>query len=182
MKKHHLLLTVLSIAMLLLLSGCGPKGESVESAVVEVAPASPAGSFLLADIPPDAKDLLEGLASAAPEEPILVKGRVGGTLEPLSSEFAGFVLSDEVIVFCDEMGKDGHCPTPWDACCEDPEKISASRAFVQFVNTEGFPLQVNLKEAIGLQENDAVIVKGYLSPDSTPDNRIIIAQGIAIGS
>ncbi|MEX0330595.1 MAG: hypothetical protein AB3N64_04150 [Puniceicoccaceae bacterium] len=135
----------------------------------------------MADVPADAKDLLEGLASAQPEEPLLVKGRVGGTVEPLSTEFAGFVLADEVLVFCDEMSDPTHCPTPWDACCEDPEKRTASRAFVQFVDAEGLPLQVSLKEAIGLKENDAVIVKGYLAPDSTPENRIIIAQGIAFG-
>ena len=102
-------------------------------------------------------------------------------MEPLSEDFAGFVLADEVIEFCDEMAEKGHCPTPWDACCEDPDKIAASRAFVQFVDEDGMPLPVSLREAIGLKENDSVIVRGTLSPDSTQDNRIIIAEGIAIG-
>lgn len=166
--------------MVPLLAGCGQK-ETPESVSADADLSQPREIFLLEEVPEGVKGLNAGLADVEPGGAVLVAGRVGGSLEPLSGDFAGFVMADEDIVFCDEMGEKSHCPTPWDACCEDPEKIAASRAFVQFVDEYGAPLQVNLREAAGLKENDQVVVKGFLSADSTPDNRIIIAQGIAIG-
>ena len=179
MTKQLLVYAASSLAVLLLLSGCGPREESTAVASMETGPVS-AQAFLLDEVPEGVAGLNDGLAGAAPGEVVLVTGRIGGTIEPLSENFAGFVLADEVIEFCDEMSKEDHCATPWDACCEDPDKIAASRAFVQFVDADGIPLQLSLGHTIGLKANDQVIVQGYLSPDSTPDNRIIIARGIAI--
>ena len=167
------------MAAALLLGGCGKKDAADATASVVTEAVHPAVSFLLAEVPEGATNLNAALRAAVSGDTIIATGRVGGSKSPLSDDFAGFVLADEVIEFCDEMG-DSHCATPWDACCEDPDKIAASRAFVQFVDGEGMPLQVSLREVIGLKENDSVIVRGTLSPDSTPGNRIIIAEGIAL--
>lgn len=182
MKKHNPSIILLMSALVLGLTACGPKsgseaqaGASNESAVTD-----PAGDFLLSEVPSTVPGLLEALEAGGEGETLLFTGRVGGNLDPMAADYAAFVVADEVLVFCDEMGDDDHCPTPWDACCEDPDKIAASRAFVQFVDDNGLPLAVDLKEAVGLAENDAVIVRGKLSPDSTPGNRIIIADGLAI--
>lgn len=176
MKKYRHLLPVAAVAAVsVLLSACGQEKSS--SASVE-APES-ASAFLLADPPAEAPGLLEGLATAAPGDTVLVSGRVGGMRDPLSSDFALFVLADESLEFCDEMADD-HCKSPWDACCEPPEKIAAARAVVQFVDASGEPLAVNLGESVGLAANDHVIIRGRLAPDAGDGNRVILAEGVAI--
>jgi hypothetical protein len=164
------------------LTACGPKAgsESVGSIASAGPEETPTASFLLANAPSVAPGLNTALEAGSPGDVFYASGRVGGLLEPLSADFAAFVIADESLQFCDEMEGDGHCATPWDACCEDPDRIAASRAFVQFVDSAGNPVEASLRAAIGLAENDFVIVKGKLSPDSAPGNRIILAEGIAI--
>ena len=163
----------------LLVAACSPNSESGDAGVAADSAAAATTAFLLKEVPAGATSLNEAMATASPGDAVLVTGRVGGSVEPLTHGFAGFILADESLVFCDEMG-DSHCATPWDACCEDPDKLTASRAFVQFVDASGDPVPVDLKAAIGLSENATVIVQGRLSPDSTPANRIILAEGLAI--
>ncbi|MGC9450371.1 MAG: hypothetical protein ACP5I4_02900 [Oceanipulchritudo sp.] len=176
MKNTNRFLILLFPCLLLGLAGCGPEPGSQADAT----PADAASDLILTEVPDSAPGLLEALQEARPGTAILFTGRVGGTLEPFSEGFAGFVVADEVLEFCDEMGDDSHCKTPWDACCEDPGKIAASRAFVQFVDEAGDPLMMDLQESVGLAANDTVVVRGTLSPDSTPENRIILAEGLAV--
>lgn len=182
MNIHKIVSASLLSLVVLGVTACGPKsGPEASNAGTQSDPeaASPT-SFLLADAPQTAPSLTEALEAHSAGETLLVSGRVGGLVNPISDDFAGFVLADESLVFCDEMENKGHCPTPWDACCEDPDKILASRAFVQFEDGTGMPLPVNLRDAVGLAENDTVVVKGILSSESTPENRIIIAEGLSI--
>lgn len=169
----------LLLAAGLLLAGCGGGNDEAGPAGADAEPA-PGTDVLVASLPDDAPGLVEAIMDAQPGEEILFTGRVGGTMDPITPGFAAFVVADERLVFCDEMGDDDHCPTPWDACCEDPEKIASSRAFVQFVDGAGEPLPVNLAEATGLEANDTVVVRGRLSPDSTPGNPIIVAATMDI--
>lgn len=182
MKTNTYMLACLLSLTAFAVTGCGPDKGADSANATAPAPGDAATSinFLLTDVPDSAPALLEGLEQHSGDGAFLVSGRVGGLVHPISEDFAGFVLADEVLEFCDEMASKGHCATPWDACCEDPDKILASRAFVQFVDTAGNPVPLNLREAVGLAENDTVIVKGKLSPDSTPENRIILAEGLAI--
>jgi hypothetical protein len=163
----------------LFLGACTPADES---AVTNLPDAESSGEdrFLLADAPDQVPGLLEALEAAGPEESFTFTGRVGGTIEPLSADYAGFVVADERVWFCDEGADDDHCSTPWDACCEDPDKLASSLAFVQFTDGEGNPLPVNLREAVQLSENDTVVVRGRLAPGSSGKNRVILAEGLAI--
>jgi hypothetical protein len=103
-----------------------------------------------------------------------VRGQIGGTRLPFVDGYAGFVLADPELVFCDEMGDD-HCNTPWDACCEDPDRLKAMRVSVQFVDATSNPIQQNLQTSIGLNELDEVVVIGTVAESSTPTNVIIEA-------
>ena len=76
------------------------------------------------------------------------------------------------------MGDDLHCQTPWDACCEDPDKIKSMRVSVQFVDREGNPILTDLKQEIGIQELDEVTVVGTVADSSTESNLIINATGL----
>jgi hypothetical protein len=159
----------------LLLVACGretPPDDAVSQA--------PASSLLLADPPASAPGLLEAIEHTPPGEPLLFAGRVGGLRDPLSPDFALFVVADESVHFCDEGGDDDHCATPWDACCEDPEKVARSRVVVQFVDPAGEPLAVDLGATYGLAANDQVVVRGRLAPDEGSGNRVVIAEGMAI--
>ncbi|NDV62914.1 hypothetical protein G0Q06_10665 [Puniceicoccales bacterium CK1056] len=164
----------------LLLAGCGGESNNKVTAEVTAEPVDQPTRFLLAEMPNNTTSLVSALESASAGDPVVVTGRIGGTLTPLSEDFAGFVLTDESVYFCDEGGEEGHCPTPWDACCEDPDKLAASRAFVQFVDDNGDPLPVNLRESAGLSENATVVVKGVLSIDSVPGNVVVIAEGMSL--
>lgn len=115
-----------------------------------------------------------------PGDEALVFGQIGGVDEPFFQGYAGFVLGDTDIVFCDEMSEDGHCQTPWDACCEDPDKLKISRASVQFVDAQRNPIEAEMKGFAGLKELSHVLVAGVVAETSTPDNLIIEARGFYI--
>ena len=127
--------------------------------------------YLINSKPEGALPVAEAIKKAKPGEPIVVKGQIAAAMTPFSENYASFVIGDEALLYCNEMGDD-HCPTPWDACCEDLDKVKTSRASVQIVEN-GLPLPLSLKGIGGLKELDYVVVSGTADPSSTPDNLII---------
>ncbi|MFO7725881.1 MAG: hypothetical protein R6V45_10065 [Oceanipulchritudo sp.] len=179
-KPIHIILAILSCGSLLLLTlpGCG--GQAPESSGGAAnGNASAAPEFVLASPPAGPVGVVESLSAAESGGTITVTGRVGGMASPITAGYAAFVLADEGLVFCDEIEGDS-CPQPWDACCEDPEKIKASRVLVQFVDEAGMPLPVDLREITDLKENRRVTVKGRFAGHSTPGNPVIFAEGFHI--
>lgn len=162
----------------LCLTACGPK-ETEDSSTPTTAVNQLDSIQLLESQPTDALPVKAAREQLKPGDTAVVLGQIGGVNEPFTTGYAGFVLSDTDIEFCDEMGDD-HCQTPWDACCEDPDKLKASRASVQFVDTEGEPLNVGLKSFAGLQELSYVVVTGTVAETSTPENLIIDASGLYV--
>ncbi|NBD37040.1 MAG: hypothetical protein GVY10_00530 [Verrucomicrobia bacterium] len=178
--KLHIpsLLTAATVLAAALLAGCGK--EAASSAESETVAHTAASALLLDEAPDDAPGIHEAVQNAAPGETIVATGRIGGVMEPLSEDYAGFVLTDERVWFCDE-GEDDHCPTPWDACCEDPDKLAASRFFVQFSGENGEPLLLNLREELGLAENQQVLVRARLgAAEAASGPRILEAEGLHI--
>lgn len=108
-------------------------------------------------------------------DPATVTGQIGGADKPFIEGYAGFILADESIMFCDETGDDDHCSTPWDACCEDPDKVTANRLTVQFTDETGNPIAGNLKGISALSELDIVTVKGTVAEGSDEKNLVINA-------
>lgn len=185
MKKHQAATNViltLTATLGLLLAGCSeqpmsPISETPDTPTVSAYDLEP---YILSSKPDNALPVGEARQQMKPGEAIVVKGQIAATLHPFSDGYASFTLGDEVLMYCDEMGDDDHCPTPWDACCEDPDKIKINRASVQIAE-DGNPLPVSLKGIGGLKELDHVIVVGTADPSSTPDNLIINATGIYRG-
>lgn len=174
MKYNKILFVLILPVIAAAISGCGK-----EAAIVN-AGTGPSSGYLLESPPVEAPGLLAALENAQPGESFHFTGRVGGVREPITEGYAAFIVADESVVFCDEMGEDSHCPMPWDACCEDPGKLARSRALVQFSGANGLPLADDLTEAVGLSANDQVVIRGRLSADSVPGNPVIIAEGLAI--
>lgn len=169
------LTSALSLAALtLLVAACSPTDES--NSTVEVAQSAPS-EFVMTTEPTTTLSVSAARKQATPGETLTVRGQIGGTRNPFVDGFAGFVLSDSEILFCNESGDD-HCTTPWDACCEDPDLLKAMRISVQFVDSESNPIQADLKATLGLAELDDVSVSGTVAETSTPTNVILHATKI----
>lgn len=156
---------------LLGLTGCGDR-DAAQATAVAVAPPD----YILSTAPTGAVPLREALA-AATGTPVVVEGRIGGTVSPFAEGYVAFLLADEGLVFCDEMGDDGHCATPWDACCEDPDKVAAARILVQVTDANGLAIEGNPQADAGLAPNDTVQVIGYFA-DAAGGQRVLVAEGI----
>jgi len=164
---------ILVLGLTLFLTACGQKSD--EDATTPAA-AKPLDSIQLLDTrPTGALAVKAAREQLKPGDEAVVYGQIGGADEPFFAGYAGFVLGDTAILFCDEMGDD-HCASPWDACCEDPDKLKASRASVQFVDAEGLPLETSLKGQPGLEPLRKITVTGKVAAASSPENLIIEAR------
>jgi hypothetical protein len=173
--KSKTSLLALSITCIALsLTGCGRSDSEVATASAALAPSS---HILLSEAPTPAIPVGQARKEALPGQEVTVIGQVGGVRDPIAENYASFVMADEAIYFCDEMEDEG-CTTPWDACCEDPEKLAANRASVVFLDDQGQPLSLNLKEVANLSGLNLVTIKGVVAPESTSENMIIHASGL----
>jgi hypothetical protein len=179
-KKHTILPTAIaSICSLaiLSLSACGdPDATKADVAADGDAQPTSADLLFMETVPADSRPVAEVIANPKAGEAVTVRGQIGGSLQPFGKDYALFLLTDESVMFCDEM--DMHCATPWDACCEDPEKLKKSRALVQFLDEDGEVLPVSLKGFNGLTELDRVVVSGKVAAIDQNGNVIINASGI----
>lgn len=167
-----------ALAASFLFTACGQDGSEPEAAAT--APSSLEHIQVLDTKPADALPVKAAREQLKPGDAAVVFGQIGGVLHPFLDGYAGFVLGDTEIVFCNEMGDDDHCATPWDACCEDAEKLMASRASVQFVDASGQVLIGNMEGFSGLKGLSEVVVEGSVAEGSTPDNLIIEAKSIYV--
>lgn len=165
----------LASVLALAISACKP--ESGETLTAEAAPEI---LSLFLDAKPDGAVSVKDAVGAHPGDQIVVTGVIGGVLHPFTEGYASFVLADDALLFCNEM-EDDHCDTPWDACCEDPDKIRQMRLVVQAVDSEGMPFAQGLRGVGGLKELDLVTVSGVVDAQSTPDNLIVNLTSIARG-
>lgn len=166
------------LCLSLALSACAPK-EADSSAEADTS-STEFELPLLDQRPEGAMTVQAARETAEPGEDILVYGQIGGATEPFYESFAGFVLTDTAVMFCDEMENEDHCPTPWDACCEDPDKLKASRASVQFVDSSGAPYATGLEGQSGLVGLKEVVVAATVAERSTEDNLVLNATGIYV--
>lgn len=164
------------------LAACGGSSESddvysaEESADSASSESSVAKAFIESE-PEGAQSVLEVRKNAKPGDPVVVSGKIAGAMSPFTDGFANFVLADTTLETCD-MIPDDECPTPWDACCVEGQKIKASRLSVQLVGEDGRPLAAGLEGVNGLSELDELVVTGTVAESSTEDNLIVSADGI----
>ena len=153
-----------SILLALTLVACngGDTQENPPSSTDTSKPADPIETFFSESAIPEARALGEVLKTAQPGETVRVTGQIGGTVKPFGEDFAIFMLADESLTFCNEMAVPDHCPTPWDACCEPPEKLRKNRTVVQLSNAAGEVIPVDLKGRQGLQELKRITLEGTL--------------------
>lgn len=110
---------------------------------------------------------------------IIVNGFIGGRREPFAEGRASFILGDDSIKTCDEIDSD-HCPTPWDACCEDRKKILSSTISIQVIDEHTNLLIGTLKGVKGLQPGRKIKVLGTIDSRSIPSAMLVNAQQIEL--
>jgi len=179
---------VLACVVLGSITGCerggdqSSSGDGAGSATNINAQASlfPAGLFLV-DLPADAKDVKSAKAAAKPGDRVVIRGRIGGSLEPFVEGRAIFTLMDKALPACSD-NPDDHCTTPWDYCCESPEDIALHAATIRVVGPDGAPLRAGLKGEGGLKELSEVVVVGEVAEDSEGGNLVVNAVGMYVVS
>jgi len=158
------------------LGACANESKEESSTGLKDGSESSLSSIILASEPTGAISVEAARQTAQPGQSIVVVGQIGAVDKPFGEAFATLTLADESIQFCDEM-EDDHCPMPWDACCEDPEKVAQGRASVQVLE-KGRNVKGSLKGVGRLKELDRIVVQGVVDEASTPENLIINASGI----
>lgn len=158
-------------AAVLLLSGCEKSATEETSSN-----GASAASWLLASAPADALPVGQVKADAAEGDRVIMLGRVGGQLKPISEGSPVFMVVDLQIPSCADMGDDDHCPTPWDYCCEPRDSLTANSATVQLVDAEGAVLDTLV--GASLEPLDEVIIVGTVGPRPTPEVLTIKATGV----
>ena len=174
---------MMSLAALLVLTGCGVK----ETTVVEVPLVDPALLEAMNKIVGSPVETAEQMAIPAIKGKVdagtrvTLEGKVMGSKYPFVSNRAVVIIGDEATIeSCELMGDDDHCKTPWDACCEDSTNIRAGTATVQVVGEDGKPLHAGLKGVGGLKELSRVRVSGVVAEGSSGANLIVNAEAIQL--
>ncbi len=168
--------TILTLAAMAVLSGCGKQTETKEASAVDVPPV-----FVLQPIDGTPVPIPEARTQFKAGEKVILTGLIMGVPHPFVEGRAVFVLGDEgSLVPCDMKGDD-HCPAPWDNCCDPGDVKAAGTVTVQVLGDDGKPLRTGLKGVNGLAELSRVTVAGTVAPNSSPEAFIINADAIHIG-
>ena len=177
MRKMLIAVAVLASAGVLVV-GCddpAPTPSTSSQATPAAAEALPAG-LVLTQAPADAQDVL-ALKGAKPGDEVVLRGKVGGRVEPFVEGRAVFQVVDASIKSCKDM-PDDHCETPWDYCCE-PD-VNQKSASVQVVGADGKPLRTGLKGVGGLQPLSEVTIKGTVVQAGEAGPVLVNATGIHV--
>jgi hypothetical protein len=126
----------------------------------------PPSEHLLASDLPDAVSVLE-----AKGKPIGTTWTVVGRVRSLSKGVIALV--DDREDYCgrgdDPMER---CPTPWDYCCEDPDKIAESTLVVRALSRDGTPVA---RDRMGLRPLDLVALRGVWAEEKD-GSRVLVAR------
>lgn len=166
-----------SLALLLLLAGCG-SGEP-ETPVAAAAVALP-DSLFLAAAPAEVPTLIEAKATARVGDEVRFVARVGGRRDPFVADRAVMIVVDPSLPSCDEIEGD-NCPMPWDYCCETPADLLKASATVQVSDAAGAPLACGLRGAGGIEPLRHVTIVGRVLEADDSGLFVVEAVGIALG-
>ena len=177
MKKTTLLLTAAALAASFL-SACKEPDEGSKETSTGAAMVDPKISAVFVDAEPaDAVVVSELRKAAKPGDTVTLVGKIAGAKNPFTDGFATAVVSDIALETCDLIPGD-ECPTPWDACCADPDHIKAVRLTIQVLGDDGRPVTQTLKGVNGLKELDPIVVTGTVAEGSNEDNMIVNVSGL----
>ena len=175
-------MTAMVLVAMVGLAACGskpaqsqtPAPGDAKKAATESLPAE----LMLKEAPTGAKNVKDVKKEAKEGDEVVLRGRIGGSVEPFIDGRAVVQVADTSMIPCDQKEGDG-CKTPWDLCCEEPKDIAAGSVMVQVAGADGKPLKVQMKGANGLDPNSVIVVKGKVGKKDG-DNLTVNASGIFI--
>src|SRR5262249_5187365 len=132
----------------------------------------------LAEEPAGAKGVLEVKQAAKDGDDIVVVGCVGGRAAPLVKGRASFTIVDPSLRSCRDIEGDD-CPTPWDYCCESPDRLARATALIKFVDADGHTLEQDASETLGIKPLQTVVVRGRAKRDAD-GNLTVLARALHI--
>jgi hypothetical protein len=163
---------LIPIAIAFVLTACADS-EKASTGAKPASPPHPAIAAVLSEAPPEgAVSVVAARKAAKPGEAITIEGIIAGTMSPFAEGFASVVVSDLAVETCDKVPGDS-CPTPWDACCADPDVLKGMRLTLQVTGEDGRPVAQSLKAISGLKEMDKIVAEGTVATSSTPENLVM---------
>ena len=171
--------TIIAALFAATLASCSEKLEVKEAETQAVSPELKA--VFVGSITDEASPIHLARTTVQPGDVIVIKGQVMGAAEPFVDGRAAFILGDrEKLTPCNEMGEDDHCPTPWDACCDEKDDFREGTATIQVVGPDGRPLKQSLEGVEGLEKLSKILVKGRVAEQSGTNNLVINASEIQV--
>lgn len=168
----------LPVAASLFLSSCADSDSGSDDSADAGTDVNPQIQAVILDTAPEgAIPVSEARKTAKPGDTVTISGKVAGAMNPFTEGYATLILSDRTLETCDLIPGD-ECPTPWDACCADPEHIKAVRLTLQVVGEDGVPIAQTLKGVAGMAELTPLIATGTVAKESTEENLIVNVTGL----
>ena len=173
--KYLIAFMLVGSAALTIFSGCNSSSESS----VEATPVASIDSSLytLAEEPEGALGVIEARESAEDGVPLVVVGRIGGTVSPWVEGRAAFTLLDASITIVAE-GEDAEEGEICVGDCCAADRIGCT-TLVKVVDQSGRLLTVDTRQLFQVNEEDMVVVKGIAKKDES-GNFSLLANGIYV--
>ncbi len=168
--KSRSFLPILAAMAFAMLTGAAMADATLPSSLLAEKPPEKAVSVAKAR---DNKNLKAG-------DPIVLRGLVGGRVVSLAPKGAIAVLVDEKKVVPCSANPNDPCTTPWDYCCEDPDKLKASIATVQVRGADGKIVRATLRGLGKLKELSTIVVSGTVDDVSSKNMLVINAASIYV--
>jgi hypothetical protein len=173
---RKILIRVALFSLFAWLAGCtkepSPSGEAPKTSPT----VAEGAKYLLSAEPAGAKDVTKLREEAKDGDAVVIVGRVGGSREPCVKGRVAFTIVDMAQKSCDENGED--CQTPWDYCHLSTSEIAAVSAMIKIVDEQGKTVPHDVKEFLGIQPLQTVVVQGKVKRDN--GNLTVLADGIYI--
>ena len=164
---------------ILCVSSCDKNKEISKENINKYKKAEISDEFISNSTVDDGISVIEAKQFNTPSKEIVVNGFIGGLRNPFALNRASFVLGDNRLETCDKK-PDDHCPTPWDACCEDRNKIIEGTINIQFIDKNGSVLRGSLYDVHGLKPGIQIQVQGMVDNESTMEAMLVNAKRIII--
>ncbi|MCB9892212.1 MAG: hypothetical protein H6833_11230 [Planctomycetes bacterium] len=164
-------LALFAFLPLLVGPACGEKGEPEVSTTDAKVPES----FWVTDAPVSAQDVTVVRAAAKDGAEVTVIGRI----QDYRDGQAQFFIADRALVPCNDRQNDS-CPTPWDYCCEDREKLEKGLLTVELRDASGKKLlKSSLRGFHGFEHLKEAVVRGKTHVDDA-GNVVVVASALHV--
>ncbi|MFO0963615.1 MAG: hypothetical protein U0625_12035 [Phycisphaerales bacterium] len=179
MKPAPLASIVCTTALLLAACGESPREGRPAAARGAGAPAAALPAGLVERGPAEGLAVVECKSKAKQGDTVTVVGRIGGSEEPFNAQRAVFTIVDASLPDCN-AGKDDHCKTPWDYCCEDPKRLRECSATIEIAGPDGKPLALAVRGMQGLDPSATIAVTGTIVEKNDEGVLVVRAQKIQV--